>query len=391
MHKTITLHFSEIIHPSVHRIFPCQQTSILNIPPEVLSIIIVNMGLYTTDNIRALSVSQEYRNHVLSAIPYVDKLVTGFRTSMLDLFTGIKHLEVEDVRNVKINLHMFSKNIFRNLVFLSIPSRNISQLDFQPSTEITCYPKCTEITCYPKCTESDTYPNFTMPNLRCLEITSGCECSFECRMSEINAEYFPSLKIVRMSGHWLSNINKIQTLESVSISNAEIDLDVLNNLNISELSLTNCDFSENIPPNTRLLNIPSLRKLEIDDEYFMLGMLNNLNISELIIERLQDGYMSLDIPSVENLTILYSSQINIDKLHKLKVLTLDIPTLYARYYESRHLTTLNLVEHPVYTGSYPINLESIKSDYPSIRCLNIHQSSSYIVGHIPDKLSVNYI
>lgn len=164
------------------------------------------------------------------------------RTSMLRLFTGVKHLDIHNVfvpNQEIVEIQMFNSVIFNNLVFLSIPSRNMYQLDFQINTKT----------------------KFIMPNLRCLEITSNCECACagEYTLSSIDSELVPSLKIVRTDEHWITNINDFQTLEVLEISFAEIDitaLNNLNNLNIEKLSLTGCDIQQRYLNNKFI--IPSL-------------------------------------------------------------------------------------------------------------------------------------
>ena len=344
MTQAITLHSSTIRNSSF---------DLLNVPLEVLSIILVKMGGYAVDNVRNLSVSQEYRNHVLSAIPYVDELTT-IRTTILRRFTGVKHLVIEN--GTIENSRYLNKRIslFNNITFLSIPASFMANLIEDDDTKLR------------------------MPNLRCLEITP----TYRCSVLSINPKIVSMLKVVKIYGHWITNIDEVQTLETLEMSEVEIDIKVLNKLNISRLKLSYCDYLDDI----KVLNIPSLRKLEIIDVEIDIEMLNGLNITELHLTDVEIVHGdTLNIPYLESLVLTNMYGLDVCNSERLKMLTLDNCTLGYGYYKMDKLETLNILRIRRY-----LNLDIVKSEFPNLRYLNIYSTSVKVCGNVPDNLLITY-
>lgn len=341
------------------------------LPPEILANILRYMRGCAIYNARNLSVSEDMRIRVLSSVKYVGELITN-KITMIQIFTGVRYLSIVDdiytsVRHLSttdgILPSFFSKNTCNNLVSLSIPFRMLSCL--------TEYP---------------------MLNLRCLDITSGCECDVDYTESYLNPKLLPALRVFRTVGHWIINIGDIQTLENVEILYAEIDVKVLNKLNISELSLT-AVYYRDVWDITKF-NIPSLRKLTVNDEYFDLSRLDDLNIVELILKNIDsndDENFTVNIQSLETLVLdSPTCDMDISKLSKLK--TLSVHAWIVEKYKVPYLTTLNIIgsRYPYNRNQPQLNIDKVMINFPEIKNLNIQNEYCKISGHVPDDLIISY-
>ena len=309
----------------------CPSHSIFFLPPEIMSIILANIEGYLVENLETLMlVSRWFRDYMKIVVKYVDRLILNKGCSILDLFTGVKHLEIlrYEYKNrstiiPSLDFASFSMNIWRNIKILIIPYNIAGMLD-ESYTENTGMldESYTENTTDKFKNTTDKFKNvrrnstildtdntgntsllrkskFFMPNLQYL--TMFGQASDEYKKLYINPEILPSLRNVKLSRCVLDNLDEFKTLEILKISHIDfMNIYLLNKLNISELSLEDVDCDEPLD-----INIPSLRKLEIVDGFLMMNSINNLNISELMLKNVEycDNTI-LNIPTLRKLVII---------------------------------------------------------------------------------------
>lgn len=366
---------------------------IFSLPSEILGMIIAKMGVYVVKNVRTLMfICTKLRKHVKFSIQYIDRMFVA-RPFMLELFTGIKHLEIiEYDRGKCASPGLFSKNIFGNLKTLIIPSILIFLLN-EYSTGLDhssdyCLDHSSDYSsrmCYssshPQKSSFSLCTTYFLPKLKSLTITEEYHRDFSGTNIglDIDPGIMPCLREVKMFKCMLNNINQFKTLEVLDISNTTTDISILNKLNISELRIFNVDQFHN---NRKELDIPSLRKLTIRG-YFSSMNLNNLNLTELILLNIECSYdylndrsclSSMKIPTLRKLVLKGVASDNI-------YVSEDDSGLCDGYMDIGYLTNLNIeeliladVEHCHYIGS----------TIPSLRKLVLISSGDVSIEEFPN-------
>lgn len=287
-------------------------SSIFILPPEILSIILEEMGDYPVQSfVRLILTSKSFRIPLLSAVPYV-RMLNVSHDKILWRFTGVKHLTVDD--NC-VRLSSFSKNIWRNLESLIIPSDICSELYESGCLEsyLNQQPLDTlkysesqqpEILKSPECErqlgsrQSLEYSNLTffMPRLRSLDIyNTDCESD---DLIKVNKDVMPNLRIIRTANCNFSNLSEFEDLDEIELRySSGVRTNVLNNLSIRKLILV----GECCSINWLALNIPSLRSLVLEDMNIIFAMLNNLKIEELFLVNSRLSSRLLEYSKMNNL------------------------------------------------------------------------------------------
>lgn len=346
------------------------------LPSEILGLILENISLDIVDTIRTLSaVDVRMGLCVNSAIPYISKLSVS-KICMLDLFTGVRHLEIsspimsnsqtlitDSVRpyNSIWNLGI-KQNVWTILESLVIPYeidvtecflRRLSTTSILSDQEISSL-SSTNYTRLPR------RNSCFMPRLRTLDIHSKSYTGNRCL--SIDPDIVPSLTRIRLTRCIISNIGKFKNLRSLEISNIKIDVERLNELKIVELFLTGV-----ICSSQTLFNIPTLRKLKVKDGYFELEILNGLKIVELsLVSVWHHGDINLDIPSLRRLNLVSVDNVYMQELSSLECLTLDDSTLNLGIKKMNNLLTLNIHKHRRMNIGITVDKESC----PNLRFLN---------------------
>ena len=273
----------------------------LILPPEILSLILENINLDIVNTVQTLLLVDVQMKLCLNlAIPYVSRM-SAHKPLMLNLFTGVKHLEIINRISIQtVNIYNFEKIMFRNLKYLSIPryvSFYLSKLD---NTRMS---------------------RFFMPILDVLRIYS--EYMDKDPPSYICSKSVPKLRTLILDRFMASNLGEFKTLEILKLRYVNINPSMLNDLNIVELSLDNVGFHTsdtlNIPSlrilklieieyGDYVLNFPYLRSLEIIEGYFDgtqdEKLLNNPNLEELTLKNITLDGVVLNNPNLKILKLI---------------------------------------------------------------------------------------
>ena len=201
MHQVISLHSKSNIHP------------FLILPPEIVGRLLTEIDQNILKSVqRLMIVSTEFNCCMRMAVRYVDKLVVS-RCSILSLFTGVKHLEIqEDEDGNYPNVRMFSPNVWRILESLKISPgfaeelKNILNPGERSDVE---EPVNIKNILNPGERSSDGYPSLVMPKLRSLSIESEDVYLNEEEMLNIDPRLFPSLRILELDGCMIKNVGTL--------------------------------------------------------------------------------------------------------------------------------------------------------------------------------------
>ena len=335
MTQAISLYFLNTAYSSAPQILP----QLMCLPPEILAIILSNIGINTILNICRISQTcKSIRNPLLSTIPYVESLEI-YHDKILDLFTGVKHLNIYDEY---VGIRSFSKNIWGNLKSLTICENVCSFLYeskyFLDIGYLERNPRNSEsIQQYPRNSESiQQYLEliYLMPRLTILHIYGVHQLSRSLsKPYSICRDVVPNLKVLKLKECEIYNLLEFKDIESLELSKAYgINTKVLNNLNIRKLYM-NLEY-----PNVNWyeLNMPNLRCLTLKNMKISFDKLSNLKIEELTLDsirfvdsrniqkmnnlitlvlinigRVSDNISSKIFPVLKNLRIEVCSNINI--------------------------------------------------------------------------------
>ena len=349
----------------------------LILPQEILSLIIVGIDLDVVKNAAILmSVSTELRNHVKSSLKYVDRL-TVHGIQMLELFVGIKHLDMSlnfrtsFSQRSKICSAFFSRNstclrgIWINLESLSISSHLYNEL-ISSNTEHSRY-FFIQDDCY---SLGSVYPsdNDFMSNLRSLDICG--KNTFGDYEIRINPAIFPSLEILVLNNCFLKNVHEFRSLKVLVLDMivVGINMNLINMLNIEELRLNCVECVQgNSYESGQMLSIPTLRILEIKHggKYVNMKILNNLNLTELRLLYIEWKY--------EN-GFNISSDLNIPTLRSL---TLEGTYMNPGVLNKHNLTELRLLDILMYWDEFRLNI-------PTLRSLEIRNADEMDMNGFPN-------
>lgn len=362
----------------------------LILPPNILGMILSWMDNNIVENIQTLmSVDSRMKDCLTSAARHITRMIAS-RSLMLDMFTGLKNLSVEDKtpdKNGKYpTLKEFSKSIWGRMEILFIPVnaiKDIPEFLSSPTFEL-CHPEESE-----HCLNQDelyllqddlySVNDYYMPNLRSLTITHEEYKEDEYKEDEytqihLNSRIFPRLKNLILNGCILSNVEEFKTLDILSVGRVMLDVDMLKNLNIAELSLIEVQIDKD-------LDIQSLKKLTLAGDCSYIGGLDNLKITELSLICAEFGYiLDLDFLPLRKLTIVGNylfKDLDIRSLNKLMLheLTLETPGCsnpdksiydlnipYLRSLKLKHIETVTFDKLP--------NLESLSLEYSTLNIKN---------------------
>lgn len=326
------------------------------LPPEILSLILIEMDVDVVRNAWMLMrVSRVLEDLVKSSIKYVDRM-TAYGIRMLDLFVGIKYLNVINLTSPVPEftcLSFFNLNIFRNLTSLTISPDHSSELGniFSRNPEF--------------------FPNNMMPRLMSLRIHEDRNNQHDVK---IDMSIFPSLEVLILDNCFLKNIHEFKSLKKLSFNRIIIrDMTAVNTLNITELILNQVECQD-------MMLAPTLRSLTLEGMYINPNILSKHNLTELRlldIEWKYENEFRLNIPTLRSLDVRNPEEIDLvgfPNLETLKISDSDIchlsriyPILWSDGLSMKNLTRLDIILNK----SYSIDLDVNNLIFPRLRHLNL--------------------
>lgn len=339
------------------------------IPSEILSIILMKDVRNTQNVVHTLILTSKETNRSISlAIPYIKVLIVS-QPLLLNLFTGIVHLDIRG----NICLRLFNRKIFRNLTYLNIHTCAIPELKRSLSPEFNNL-------------------TYLMPNLRCLSIYRALSTYVV-----IPSNMVPELRKLYVYRCVVGCLDSFRKLRFLSLTQSYVKEMKLNELKIDTLILSQFQVKRGKMVS---LNISTLKVLYISlTSYVRIDKLQNLEILNVLncscpmprsmrsLKSLSLSYMILEFTNININSISYPELVYV-KLTNCKDANINSSVVdVVKLYDCQNIrisSCLMRLKCLIISNILPtrVDLEINNTSYPALEyiklvgCVNVKINSS---------------